>query len=75
MDCRGEGSATLLFQVINTVHKLNQEIIVSRPVVFEGILKRLLGNDQRDSPVLDSIFEQTIKEISFYDDGTKYSFN
>ena len=66
----GEGSATLLFQVLNTVHKLNQEIIVSKPIVFEGILKRLLGNDQRVR-VLDSIFEQIIKEISFYDDGTK----
>ena len=67
----GEGSTTLLFQVMNTVHKLHQEIIVSRPVVFEGILKRLLGNDEYVSPVLDSISEQIIKKISFYGDGTK----
>jgi hypothetical protein len=67
----GEGSTTLLFQAMNTVHKLNQDIIVSRPVVFEGILKRLLGNDQYVTPVLDSIFEQIIEKISFYEDGTK----
>jgi hypothetical protein len=64
----GEGSATLLFQAMNTVRKLNQAIIVSRPVVFEGILKRLLGNDQN---VLDSILEQIIKKISFYEDAIK----
>jgi hypothetical protein len=66
----GEGSTTLLFQAM-TVHKLNHDVIISRPVVFEGILKRLLGNDQYVSPVLDSVFEQIIKKISFYEDVTK----
>jgi hypothetical protein len=67
----GEGSSTLLFQAMNTIHKLNQDVIVSRPVVFEGILKRLLGNDQYVSPLLDSIFEQITKKISFYEEVTE----
>jgi hypothetical protein len=36
----GEGSATLLFQTMNTVHKLNQDVIVARPVVFESALRQ-----------------------------------
>jgi hypothetical protein len=67
----GEGSSTLLFQAMKIVHKLNQDVIVSRPVIFEGILKRLLGNDQYASPLLDTIFEQIIKKISFYEDGSE----
>ena len=43
----GEGSATLLFQTMKTIHKLNQDVVASRPVVFESKLKRLLGNDQQ----------------------------
>src|SRR5215813_2367717 len=67
----GEGSATLLFHAMNTIHKLNQDVVVSRPVVFEGILKRLLGNDQFVSSLLVSISEQIIKKISFYEEVTE----
>ena len=67
----GEGSATFVFHAMNTIHKLNQDVIVSRPVVFEGILKRLLGNDQFVSSLLVSISEQIIKKISFYEEVTE----
>lgn len=69
----GEGSATLLFQAMNTIHKLNhQEIVVSKPVVFEGILKRLLDNDQDAALVIDSISKQIIEKIIFESEGTQY---
>jgi hypothetical protein len=61
----GEGSATLLFQTMNTIHKLNQDVIVARPVVFESVLKRLLGNDQQVYQVMDSISKQIIEKIRF----------
>src|SRR5215831_19323782 len=61
----GEGSATLLFQTMNTVHKLNQDVIVARPVVFESVLKRLLGNDQQVYQVMNSISKQIIEKIGF----------
>ena len=61
----GEGSATLLFQTMNTIHKLNGDVVVSRPVVFEAILKRLLGNNKHVQPVIDSISNQIIEKIIF----------
>jgi hypothetical protein len=64
----GEGSATLLFQTMNTTYKLDQDIVVSRPVVFEAILKRLLGNNEDVHHVLDSIYNQIIEKIIFYGD-------
>lgn len=69
----GEGSATLLFQAMNTIHKLNhEEIVVSKPVVFEGILKRLLDNDQHAALVIDSISKQIIEKIIFESEGIQY---
>ena len=38
----GEGSATLLFQAMRTIHKLDQDVVVFRPIIFESILKRLV---------------------------------
>ena len=61
----GEGSATLLFQTMKTVHKLNQDVVVSSPVVFEAILKRFLGNDGQVYHVMDSISKQVIEKIVF----------
>ena len=61
----GEGTATLLFQILKTTHKLHQNIVVSRPIVFEGRLRRLLGNDDYADSVIESIFKEIIKEISF----------
>jgi hypothetical protein len=60
----GEGSATLLFQAMRTIHKLNQDVVISRPVVFEATLKRLVGNDQQVS-VMDSISKEIIERIMF----------
>jgi hypothetical protein len=50
---------------MRTFHKLNQDVVVSRPVVFEATLKRLLGNDQQVYEVMDSISKQIIEEIVF----------
>jgi len=61
----GEGSAILLFQAMKTIHKLDQDVVVSRPVIFETILKRLLGNDQQVNQVMDSISKQIIEKIVF----------
>jgi len=61
----GEGSATLLFQTMKTIHKLNQDVVVSRPIIFESILKRLLDNDQQVNQVMDSISKQIIEKIVF----------
>ena len=61
----GEGSATLLFQTMKTVYKLNQDIVVSKPVVFEDKLKRLLGNNDDANSVIYSIFEEIIKEVAY----------
>jgi len=60
----GEGSATLLFQTMRTIYKLNQDVVISRPVVFEATLKRLVGNDQQVS-VMDSISKEIIERIMF----------
>jgi hypothetical protein len=60
----GEGSAKLLFQTMRTIHKLNLDVVVSRPVVFETTLKRLLGSDQQVS-VMDSISKEIIERIMF----------
>jgi len=50
---------------MKTVHKLNQDVVVSSPVVFEAILKRLLDNDGQVYPVMDSICKQVIEKIAF----------
>jgi hypothetical protein len=59
----GEGSATLLFQTMRIIHKLNQDVVVSRPVVFEATLKRLL--DDQQVSVMDSISKEIIERIMF----------
>ena len=61
----GEGSATLLFQTMKTVYKLNQDIVVSKPAVFEDKLKRLLDNSDDANSVIYSIFEEIIKEVAY----------
>jgi hypothetical protein len=60
----GEGTATLLFKTMRTVHKLDQDVIVPRPVVFEGILKSLMGEDSADLAI-DSIRKEFIEHMSF----------
>ena len=40
----GRGSAILLFRSINTTYRLSQDDILSRPAVFEGLLKRMLDD-------------------------------
>ncbi|HEY7227483.1 MAG TPA: hypothetical protein VH481_05095 [Nitrososphaeraceae archaeon] len=61
----GEGSATLLFQAMRTIHKFDQDVVVFRPIIFESILKQLLGNDQQVNQVMDSISKQIIEKIVF----------
>ena len=61
----GEGSAILLFHAMKTIHKLNQDVVASRPIIFESILKRLLDNDQQVNQVMDSISKQIIEKIVF----------
>ena len=58
----GEDSAILLFQTMKTVHKLNQDVIVSEPVVFEGTLRRIGGEESGDT-VVDSIREEFVKRL------------
>jgi hypothetical protein len=65
----GEGTATLLFKTMRTVHKLDQDTIVPRPVAFEGILKSSMGEDSAD-PVIDSIREEFIEHMSFSKEAT-----
>jgi len=62
----GDGSATLLFRTMKSIYGFNHEVAITKPVVFEGILKRLLGNDDYyANSVIASIFEEIMKEISF----------
>jgi len=42
----GDGSAPLLFQIMRTIRKMNQDGVVHKPVVFEATLKLLFGNNQ-----------------------------
>lgn len=49
---------------MKAVHTLHQEVIVSRPIVFEGILESLLDGDSSD-PVIDSLIEEFIERTSF----------
>lgn len=49
---------------MKAVHTLDQEVIVSRPIVFEGILESLLDGDSSD-PVIDSLIEEFIERTSF----------
>jgi hypothetical protein len=58
----GDGTANLLLQTMKNVHKLTQRDIVSRPILFEGILKRLLGSES-SGPVIDTIIEQLTENI------------
>ena len=60
----GEGSAILLFHAMKSAYKLNQDAIVFRPAIFEETLKRLLSRGYANS-VIDSIFEEIIKEVAF----------
>jgi MEDS: MEthanogen/methylotroph, DcmR Sensory domain len=60
----GEGSSVLLFQTLKSAYKLKQEVIVRKPNVFEERLKRVLGKDDANS-VINSIFEEIIKEVEF----------
>jgi hypothetical protein len=60
----GEGSSVLLFQTLKSAYKLKQDAIVRKPDVFEERLKRVLGKDDSNS-VIDSIFEEIIKEVEF----------
>lgn len=60
----GDGSAILLFHTMRSRHKLDQDIIVSKPVVFEGILKRIVGEESVD-PVIESIRKEFVEQISF----------
>ncbi len=60
----GEGSATLLFQSMKAAYKFDQDIVVSKPIIFEGVLKRIVGEDSADL-VIDSINEEFIEHMSF----------
>jgi hypothetical protein len=53
-----------MVQTMKAVHTLDQEVIVSRPIVFEGILESLLDGDSSD-PVIDSLIEEFIERTSF----------
>jgi hypothetical protein len=44
----GEDSATLLFQSMKSAYKFDQDIVVSIPIIFERVLKRLVGEDSAD---------------------------
>jgi hypothetical protein len=55
----------VLFRAMRTIHKLDQDVVVFRPIIFESILKRLLGNDQQVNQVMDSISKQIIEKIVF----------
>lgn len=43
-------------------YKLDKDIVVSRPVVFEGILKRVV---EESADVIDSIRKEFVGHISF----------
>jgi hypothetical protein len=58
----GEGSAVLLFQTMKSRYKLDKDIVVSRPLVFEGILKRVV---EESADVIDSIRKEFGEHISF----------
>jgi hypothetical protein len=60
----GEGSSVLLFQTLKSAYKLKRDGIVRKPTVFEERLKRVLGKDDANS-VINSIFEEIIKEVEF----------
>jgi hypothetical protein len=61
----GEGSSILLFQTMKSSYKLNRNVIVSRPDIFEETLKQLLDKEEAKS-VIDSIFQEIIKEVAFH---------
>lgn len=58
----GEGSAVLLFQTLKSRYKLDKDVVVSRPLVFEGILKRVV---EESADVIDSIRKEFVEHISF----------
>lgn len=64
----GQGSAILLFRSINTTYRLSQDDILSRPAVFEGLLKRMLDDDSSTNSVINSIFDQFVSKVSFVQD-------
>lgn len=61
----GHDAALLLFRTMQSAYKLNQTEIVSRPVLFEATLRRMLGTDHADV-VVDSIFDHLLSRVSFY---------
>lgn len=60
----GQGSATLFFQTLQIIHKVTPNAIVSRPILLEAFLKRLLDYDFADS-IMDSIFEKIMERALF----------
>ncbi|WP_162477818.1 hypothetical protein, partial [Nitrososphaera sp. AFS] len=64
----GQDSAILLFQSMNNTHRLSQDDILSRPAVFERLLKQMLDNDSSANAVIDSIFDQFVSKVSFVQD-------
>jgi hypothetical protein len=64
----GHDAAPLLFRTMQSAYKLNQTEIVSRPVLFEATLRRMLGTDHADV-VVDSIFDHLLSRVSFSGDN------
>lgn len=64
----GHDAAPLLFRSMQSAYKINQKEIVSRPVLFEATLRRMLGTDYADV-VLDSIVDHLLSRISFSADN------
>ena len=65
----GYDAAPLPFRTMQSAYKLNQTEIVSRPVLFEATLRRMLGADYADL-VIDSIFDHFLCRISFSRDNS-----
>lgn len=64
----GQDSAILLFRSMNATHRLSQGDIISRPAVFEGLLKQMLDDDSSANAVIESIFDQFASKVSFVQD-------
>lgn len=64
----GHDAAPLLFRTMQSAYKLNEKEIVSRPVLFEATLRRMLGTDYADV-VIGSIFDHLLSRISFSGDN------
>lgn len=64
----GHDTSPLLFRTMQSAYKLNEKEIVSRPVLFEATLRRMLGTDYADV-VIGSIFDHLLSRISFSGDN------